>query len=183
MRILVTGAAGFIGSNVTDRLLAAGHEVVGVDNLSRGQPANLEQAQRTGRFSLEQVDVTGPSLQALIQRISPEVICHLAAQIDVRVSIQNPVFDVQQNVVGTVNLLDAARRAGVGEVVFASSGGSIYGSPERLPVTEDAELAPESPYAASKAACELYFGTFASLYGLGWTALAFSNVYGPRRGS
>ncbi len=120
-------------------------------------------------------------MPALIQRISPEVICHLAAQIDVRVSIQNPVFDVQQNVVGTVNLLEAARRAGVSKVVFASSGGSIYGSPDRLPVTEDTKLAPESPYAASKAACELFFETFAALYGLAWTSLAFSNVYGPRQ--
>lgn len=181
MRILVTGAAGFIGSNVTDHLLAAGHDVVGLDNLSRGRTANLEHALRTGHFSFERFDVTDPDLPALAEQIRPEVICHLAAQIDVRVSVQNPVLDVQQNVVGTVNLLEAARRAGASKLVFASSGGSIYGSPERLPVTEDEELAPESPYAASKASCELFFKTFAALYGLGWTSLAFSNVYGPRQ--
>jgi UDP-glucose 4-epimerase len=181
MRLLVTGAAGFIGSNLVDCLLQRGHDVVGLDNLSRGRLANLEEALRSPRFSFAQADVTDPNLTAVVDRIHPEAICHLAAQIDVRLSVSSPVVDVQQNVVGTVNMLEAARRADCGKFVFCSSGGSIYGSSEDLPVSETAPLAPESPYAASKAACELYLHSFASLYGLKWTSLALSNVYGPRQ--
>jgi UDP-glucose 4-epimerase len=181
VRILVTGAAGFIGSNVCDALLADGHEVVGLDDLSRGKLENLTEAEASDAFSFERFDVTDPKLPDLVERIAPEVICHLAAQIDVRISVADPQLDVRLNVAGTVNLLEAARLAGVRKVVFTSSGGSIYGTPEHLPVDETAPLRPESQYAAGKAAGELYLNVYAALYGVAWTSLALANVYGPRQ--
>jgi UDP-glucose 4-epimerase len=181
MRMLVTGAAGFIGSNLVDRLLADGHEVVGVDDLSRGRLANLEAARADERFTWVQADITEPDLAGLVAEHAPEVIHHLAAQIDVRVSVADPLLDARLNVLGTINVCEAARRAGVRKVIHTSSGGSIYGSPESLPVDESVPVDPESPYAASKAAGEIYLGTFRHLYELDWTALALGNVYGPRQ--
>jgi UDP-glucose 4-epimerase len=181
VRILVTGAAGFIGSHVCDALLAGGHDVVGLDDLSRGRLENLTDARSSERFSFEQFDVTDPALTDLVARIAPEVVCHLAAQIDVRVSVSDPQLDVRLNVAGTVNLLEAARLNGVRKVVFTSSGGSIYGAPTELPVDETAPVRPESQYAAGKAAGELYLNVYAALYGLAWTSLALANVYGPRQ--
>jgi UDP-glucose 4-epimerase len=181
VRILVTGAAGFIGSNVCDVLLADGHEVIGLDDLSRGKLENLADARSSDSFSFEQFDVTDPTLTDLVKRLSPEVICHLAAQIDVRISVTDPQLDVRLNVAGTVNLLEAARLNGVRKVVFTSSGGSIYGTPKDLPVDETAPLRPESQYAAGKAAGELYLNVYDALYGVAWTSLALANVYGPRQ--
>jgi UDP-glucose 4-epimerase len=181
VRILVTGAAGFIGSHVCDHLLKAGHEVVGLDNLSRGKLENLAEAQETGRFSFEQFDITDPGLTDLVGRVRPDVVCHLAAQIDVRISVTDPLLDVRLNISGTVNLLEACRLNGVRKVVFTSSGGSIYGTPTDLPVDETAPVRPESQYAAGKAAGELYLNVYAALYGLAWTSLALANVYGPRQ--
>ncbi|HVE97779.1 MAG TPA: NAD-dependent epimerase/dehydratase family protein [Mycobacteriales bacterium] len=186
MRILVTGAAGFIGSNLVDRLLADGHDVVGLDDLSRGILDNLAQArafnnERSGAFGFVRGDVTGPTLADVVSKARPEVICHLAAQIDVRVSVADPLLDARLNVLGTINLLEVAREHGVRKVVFTSSGGSIYGTPEKLPVSERTRPAPGSPYAAGKAAGELYLHAFRSMYGLDYTSLALANVYGPRQ--
>ena len=181
MRILVTGAAGFIGSHVCDSLLGAGHDVVGLDDLSRGKLENLTDARSSDRFSFEQFDVTDPGLAELVKRVGPDVICHLAAQIDVRISVADPQLDLRLNVAGTVNLLEAARQHGVRKVVFTSSGGSIYGTPATLPVDETAPVRPESQYAAGKAAGELYLNVYSALYGLAWTSLALGNVYGPRQ--
>ncbi|HEX8001144.1 MAG TPA: NAD-dependent epimerase/dehydratase family protein [Mycobacteriales bacterium] len=186
MRILVTGAAGFIGSTLTDRLIADGHDVVGVDDMSTGKMSNLAAAraankERRGAFSLTKLSIVDPSFLDVVAKARPEVICHLAAQMDVRKSVADPVFDATVNVVGTINVLEAARRAGVRKVVFTSSGGSIYGSQTRLPVSERVRPAPESPYAASKASGELYLHAFQKMYGLEYTSLALANVYGPRQ--
>jgi UDP-glucose 4-epimerase len=186
MRVVVTGGAGFIGSNVVDRLLAEDHTVVVIDDLSTGRLDNLAAARavnesRPGAFSFVHHDITEPDLPVVLTAARPEVICHLAAQIDVRVSVADPVLDARLNVLGTVNVLNAAVAAGVRKVVFTSSGGSIYGTPSQLPVGERAKVAPESPYAASKVAGEVYLGAFRALHGLDYTSLALANVYGPRQ--
>ena len=177
--IAVTGGAGFIGSHVTAALVAAGHRVLVVDDLSTGRVANLV-ALGTDVELLE-ADIADPAVGRALRAFGASVVCHLAAAIDVRASVADPVGDAQRNVVGTVALLQSAVTAGVGKVVFASSGGSIYGSATPPPVSETAEIAPESPYAASKAAAELWFATFRRLHGVRWTALALANVYGPRQ--
>lgn len=183
VRALVTGAAGFIGSTLVDRLLADGHEVIAVDSLSRGRLANLAPAMESGAgaFTFLRADVTDQSFVDLVVDTAPTVLFHLAAQIDVRLSVANPSHDARVNVLGTINVLEAARRAAVRKVLFASSGGSIYGEPGVLPVSEQAALDPQSPYAVSKVSGELYLGAYAGMYGLRYTSLALSNVYGPRQ--
>lgn len=189
MRALVTGAAGFIGSNLVDRLLSEGEDVVGVDNLSSGSLSNLAEARRTemGKFSFQRVDITSNALSDLIKRTRPEIIFHLAAQVDVRKSVADPLEDAMINIYGTLNVLQAADAAGVKKVVFTSSGGCIYGEPgdSRLPVTEDQvflpEAMPESPYGVSKKVMLDYLRYFKAVKGLDYTALALSNVYGPRQ--
>jgi UDP-glucose 4-epimerase len=178
---MVTGGAGFIGSTLVDRLLLAGDEVVAVDDLRRGRRENLVAAQASGRFELIELDVTSPELTEVVADVAPEVIFHLAGQVDVRLSVADPLLDVRQNVIGTVNLAEAARRAAVRKILFASSGGSIYGTPDRLPVDESAAINPRSPYAAGKVAGEVYLNSYRQLYGLDCTHLALANVYGPRQ--
>lgn len=181
MRTIVTGAAGFIGSTLVDRLLADGHQVLGVDDLSHGRAENLEAARRHDRFDFVPVDIVTADLNRIFDDVRPEVVYHLAAQIDVRRSVDEPEFDAMVNAVGTVRLAEAARRAGVRKVVNTSSGGAVYGVPQRYPTSEDAPADPASPYAASKVAAELYLASFRSLYGLDCTHIAPSNVYGPRQ--
>ncbi|MEV4003857.1 NAD-dependent epimerase/dehydratase family protein [Actinomadura sp. NPDC049753] len=173
MLTLVTGAAGFIGSHLVDRLLADGHEVVGVDDMSSGANA------RPG-VELWEMDVADPALaeRAAVRR--PEVVFHLAAQVSVRVSVGDPLGDARTNVVGTANVLEAARAAGARKVVFTSSC-AVYGVPDALPVPPDAELRPASPYAASKVAGEVYAGMYRRLHGIDFTTLTLANVYGPRQ--
>jgi UDP-glucose 4-epimerase len=189
MRLMVTGAAGFIGSHLVDRLLSEGEEVLGVDNLSSGALANLSDARstRVGKFSFQRVDVTSNALADLIARTKPEVIFHLAAQVDVRKSVADPIQDAMVNLIGTLNVLQSAAKSGAQKVVFTSSGGCIYGEPDpsRLPVTEDQlympEAMPESPYGVSKKVAIDYLRYFKAVQGLDYTALALANVYGPRQ--
>ncbi|RFU38230.1 NAD-dependent epimerase/dehydratase family protein [Actinomadura logoneensis] len=173
MRVLVTGAAGFIGSHLVDRLLADGNEVAGVDDLSTGRNGN-------DAIELWRMDVADPALADRVAAFRPEVVCHLAAQVSVRVSVGDPLADARTNVVGTANVLEAARLAGARKVVFTSSC-AVYGVPDGLPVPPDAELRPASPYAASKVAGEVYAGMYSALHGLDHTILTLANVYGPRQ--
>jgi UDP-glucose 4-epimerase len=185
MKALVTGGAGFIGSNLVDRLLAEGHAVDAVDDLSSGSLANLSEARsvRDHEFSFHQIDICDPSITELIERRAPEVVFHLAAQIDVRVSVQDPVLDARINVLGTLNVLEGARRAGARKVVFASSGGTIYGDvdAEDLPVTEAHPQRPVAPYGVSKKVATDYLHAYRELHQLEYTSLALANVYGPRQ--
>lgn len=181
MRAMVTGAAGFIGSTLVDRLLTDGHTVVGIDNLSSGKEINLDAARGNPDFAFVLADIVDHDLIALLGDVEPEVVFHLAAQIDVRRSVSEPEFDASVNVVGTVRLAEAARRAGVRKVVHTSSGGSIYGVPTHYPVSESVPTDPESPYAAGKVAGEIYLNTFRHLYGMDCSHIAPANVYGPRQ--
>jgi UDP-glucose 4-epimerase len=181
LRAVVTGGAGFIGSTLVDRLVADGHEVTVVDDLSRDSLANLADAQRSGRVTVRRLDINDPTLPEAVAEAAPEVVYHLAAQIDVRHSVADPLGDATRNVLGTIAVAEAARKAGARKVVFASSGGSIYGTPSNLPVDETAPINPKSPYGASKVAGEIYLNTFRELYGLECTHLALANVYGPRQ--
>ncbi|WP_433515811.1 NAD-dependent epimerase/dehydratase family protein [Nonomuraea sp. CA-143628] len=180
MRVLVTGGAGFIGSNLVDRLLADGHDVAVVDDFSSGCRDNLADAATHDRFRLHEVDVRDPGLIELAAELRPEVICHLAAQISVRKSVSDPVHDASVNVQGTASVLTAAQEASTRKVVFASSV-AVYGRPATIPVPGDAATDPRSPYAASKLSGETYLATFKALYGIEYTTLVLSNVYGPRQ--
>jgi UDP-glucose 4-epimerase len=181
VRVLVTGGAGFIGSTLVDLLLASGHQVHVVDDLRRGTTDNLATAAESPDLTVSELDINDPALTGLCEQVRPEVVCHLAAQIDVRHSVADPANDARQNILGTINVAEAARAAGVRKIVFASSGGSIYGTPDDLPVAETTPVNPLSPYAVSKVSGELYLNAFRQLYGLECTSLALANVYGPRQ--
>ncbi len=183
MKCLVTGGAGFIGSNLVDALLARGDEVTVVDDLSTGRRGNLDGALAAGA-ELAELDVRdAPALAALAAERQPRTVFHLAAQIDVRKSIEDPAFDAAINVGGTANVLEAARGAGAGRVVFVSTGGAIYGEGEgqQLPLDEAAPIAPMSAYGQSKYAAEGYLALYERLYGISSIALRLGNVYGPRQ--
>src|SRR6266436_1644886 len=183
MKAMVTGGAGFIGSTLVDRLLAEGWHVDAVDDLSTGSLANLATArsQPDRRFSFHRIDVSSPAVVYLIAHRRPDVFFHLAAQADVRVSVARPVFDATVNILGTLNVCEGALAAGVGKVVFAASGGTLYGSPEELPVREGQPQTPESPYGVAKKAAGDYLYYYRQTHGLEYTSLALANVYGPRQ--
>ena len=181
MRAVVTGGAGFIGSTLTDRLLAEGHSVTVIDNLATGRLSNLESARKAGdRFSLVELDVRSSDIPAALASAAPDVVFHLAAQADVRVSVERPLFDAEVNVLGGLNVIEGARLAGAPKVVVASSGGTIYGDPlpEDLPVDEQHSQHPISPYGVAKKVIDDYLYAFRFLHGLNYVALALANVYG-----
>lgn len=185
MRTLVTGGAGFIGSNLVDRLLVEGHEVDVVDDFSTGSLANLAEARKSGGRSLHihHLDITAPPVVELMARRRPELVFHLAAQADVRVSVARPAYDASVNVIGSLHVLEGARQAGAERVVFAASGGTLYGdpSPDELPVRESHPQQPLSPYGVSKKAVIDYLVAYRELHALEFSALALANVYGPRQ--
>jgi UDP-glucose 4-epimerase len=183
MRSLVTGGAGFIGSTLVDALLTRGDEVTVIDDLSTGRRQNIEAA-LGGGAELVELDIRDrPALVAAVATAAPQTVFHLAAQIDVRLSVADPAFDASINVGGTANVLEAVRACEVPRLVFASTGGAIYGEGEgrELPLGEDAALAPFSPYGQSKQAAELYMSLYERLYGVSSVCLRLGNVYGPRQ--
>jgi len=175
-RILITGGAGFIGSTVADRFVGAGWDVAIVDDLSSGKRENVPAASR-----LYPCDVRSAAAAEAVERERPDVLCHHAAQIDVRRSMADPRHDVDVNLGGLVNLLAAAARAGVRHVLFASSGGAAYGETDRIPTPEDEPTRPVSVYGASKAASEIFLGVWRASSGITSSALRYGNVYGPRQ--
>ena len=174
-RVLVTGGAGFVGSHVVEAFLARGDEVLVVDDLSTGSRENVP-----GAASFEQVDIVDPEALGAAFSFEPEIVCHLAAQASVTVSVSDPQLDCRVNVAGTLNVLETARKHAA-PVVFASTGGALYGDGAPLPTPEDFAPRPLSPYGASKLAGEAYVTTWARLYGLANVVLRLGNVYGPRQ--
>jgi UDP-glucose 4-epimerase len=183
VQALVTGGAGFIGSALVDRLLAEGWRVDVVDDLSSGSLGNLAGARALPdrRFSFHRLDVASPAIVDLIAHRRPDVVFHLAAQLDVRVSVARPVFDATVNIIGSLNVAEAAVASGVTKLVFAGSGGTLYGSPDEIPTREGAPQHPESPYGVSKKAVGDYLHYYREIRGLDYTVLALANVYGPRQ--
>lgn len=181
MRIIVTGGAGFIGSTLVDRLLAEGHAVLAIDDLSSGHLDNLCGALEDPLLTFLEGDVATREMRAAMISYQAEVFMHLAAHMDVRHSVADPIRDARNNVLGTVAVLESARASTARKVVFASSGGTIYGNQDSFPVDETAALDPRSPYAVSKICGEHYLRVYRHLYSLQTTALALGNVYGPRQ--
>lgn len=181
---LVTGGAGFIGSHLCDRLLAEGHRVVAVDDLTTGRIANLGEARGYGKqFTFFNMDVRADGLLPLFERHRPEVVMHLAAQAGVRPSLADPVLDASVNVMGLLNVLECGVKTGVRKIVFAASGGTLYGEPKKVPVKESAAgpSHPLSPHGISKKVAAEYLAFYERYRGIDYTALALANVYGPRQ--
>ncbi len=176
MKILVTGGAGFIGSNVTDAYVEAGHDVIVVDNLYSGKRENLNPL---AKFYL--MDIRANELEKLMEYERPDLINHHAAQISVPASVDDPLFDASVNIQGFVNLLEAARKVGTSKVIFISSGGAIYGEAEEYPTSEAYPPQPLSPYAIAKTVCENYLAFYRHQYNIDYTILRYANVYGPRQ--
>ncbi len=176
MKVLVTGGAGFIGSHLVDRLVMEGHEAVVVDNLATGNRRNINRAAR-----FYKMDIQSWRLERVFRNERPNVVMHLAAQMDVRKSVEDPMFDAQVNVLGTLNVLQQAVKHGVRKVIFSSSGGAIYGEQETYPAPESHVMKPLSPYGLSKLCGEQYLSYFQRVSGLQAVSLRYANVYGPRQ--
>jgi len=176
VKILVTGGAGFIGSHIVDAYVAEGHDVAVVDNQAGAKKANINPKAR-----VFEMDVTDPAIHGLFAREKFDIVNHHAAQVSVSVSVKDPELDARTNIMGAINLLRASASAGVRKFIFASSGGTVYGATNRLPATEDLPYDAVSPYGASKVATEMYLHVFAAQHALVYTALRYSNVYGPRQ--
>ena len=177
MRILVTGGAGFIGSAVTDAYLAAGHDVAVVDDLSAGSPENLDP-----RVRLHRLDIRDRDLDAIFADERPEVVSHHAAQVSIRRSIEDPHADASANILGSLNVFEAARRHGARRVIFASTGGAIYRDEQPgVPADESRPCRPRTPYAVAKCSVEQYLDYFSATFGLEAISLRYANVYGPRQ--
>ncbi|UCD84411.1 MAG: NAD-dependent epimerase/dehydratase family protein [Deltaproteobacteria bacterium] len=176
MKILVTGGAGFIGSHVVDGYVADGNEVIVIDNLSRGKKENIN---THARFF--QLDIRDPKIEEIFKSEMPEVVNHHAAQIDVRKSVEEPLCDAEANILGTINLLQNCHKFQVKRILFASSGGAIYGEQKMFPASEDHQVASLSPYGISKLAGENYLFYYKAVHNMSYLSLRYANVYGPRQ--
>ncbi|MFH0861074.1 MAG: NAD-dependent epimerase/dehydratase family protein [Candidatus Altiarchaeota archaeon] len=174
-KVLVTGGAGFIGSRIVDLLIGKGYSVAVVDNLSTGRRENLNK-----KVAFYEHDIRQP-LDRIFEKEKPDFVCHQAAQVNVRNSLNDPVFDASTNVLGSLNVLECCRKFEIEKVVYSSSGGAVYGEPERLPCDEDHPISPICPYGVSKYIVEKYLAAYDSVYGLKHTILRYGNVYGPRQ--
>jgi UDP-glucose 4-epimerase len=178
MKIVVTGGAGFIASHIVDAYLQEGHEVHVIDDFSTGRKLNLN-----SNAVLHESNIADAEAAKIIQEIKPDVLNHHAAQMDVRHSVEDPLFDARVNILGFLNLLEACKKAGTARVIFASSGGAIYGDEEPIPADEDHPKKPMSPYGISKMTGELYLAYYYMAFGMRYVALRYANVYGPRQSS
>lgn len=176
MKILITGGAGFIGSNLADKLIGRGHSVSILDNLSTGKRENLN----PGAFFYEK-DIQDPNISEIFEKEKVEIVFHFAAQIDIRKSVNDPVESAKTNILGTLNILENCKKYGVKKIIFSSSGGAIYGDAEIIPTPEDHPLRPASPYGIEKLIAESYLDFYKKEYGLDYLVLRFANVYGPRQ--
>ncbi len=176
MKILVTGGAGFIGSGIADAYIRKGHEVVIIDNLSTGRAINLNPGAR-----FIEMDINDRSIGGLFDKEKFDIVCHQAAQVDIRVSVDDPLFDARTNVLGSLNLYEASKNSGVKKIIFASSGGAVYGEQESFPAGEGHPTNPCSPYGISKLVNEKYLFYYREVCGMDFVALRYGNVYGPRQ--
>lgn len=176
MKILITGGAGFIASNIADRFLELGHEVVIVDNMVTGQRENIPAAAK-----FYEMDICDPGIKNVFESEKPDLVCHHAAQMDVRKSVADPAYDANVNILGTINLLQNCVKFGVKKFNFASTGGAIYGEQEYFPADEKHVNQPLSPYGITKLACEKYLFFYKETHGLDYTILRYANIYGPRQ--
>ncbi|MGA1796580.1 MAG: NAD-dependent epimerase/dehydratase family protein [bacterium] len=176
MRILVTGGAGFIGSHCADAFLRAGHEVVIVDNLSSGRRENLPE-----RARFHHLDIRDQRMKDVVAEERPEVICHHAAQVSVRISVDDPVLDAEINIIGGIRLVGYAKEFGVRRFIFSSTGGAIYGEQVEFPATESHPTRPLCPYGVAKLSFEKYLDYYHQIFGLDYSILRYSNIYGPRQ--
>ncbi|MFA5050679.1 MAG: NAD-dependent epimerase/dehydratase family protein [Patescibacteria group bacterium] len=178
MKCLVIGGAGFIGSHLTDRLIEEKYKVAVIDNLSTGKKENLNP-----RAKFYQIDILSPRISKIFQKEKPEIVFHYAAQIDVRKSVENPMEDAKINILGGLNLLENCKKFKVKKIIFASTGGAIYGDADIIPTSEDYPEFPLSPYGIAKLTIEKYLNYYCKIFGLSYIALRFANVYGPRQNS
>lgn len=176
MRVLLTGGAGFIGSHVSDMLINNGHEVIVIDNLSSGKEENLN-----SKAVLYKEDIRDSVIKGIMERERPEAVIHHAAQVSVRDSVEDPLYDMDVNIGGTLNLLENSVKNGVKKFIFASTGGAIYGEQSCFPADENHPTKPLSPYGITKLTCEKYLYYYHETYGLNYVSLRYSNVYGPRQ--
>lgn len=177
MRIIVTGGAGFIGSNIVNRFIDLGHEVAIIDNISTGRRCNIDP--RADFFEADLRDREG--LQRVFDAFKPQIVDHHAAQIDVRKAVDDPVYDATVNVLGGINIIQAAMAVGVEKFIYASTGGAVYGNPETIPCTEEHRIRPISPYGLTKHTVEHYLELYGIIEGLKYTVLRYANVFGPRQ--